>query len=163
MQRPVVLGEVMGVFGVRGWIKLRSHTRPIEAILDYPVWQVGERRFELLDGRQQGPGLVASLDGIEDRDAAAALRGLTIPVSREELPPTRPGEYYWADLIGLEVRNSAGAVLGRVEEMMETGAHDVLVVRGSGRQTLIPFVQGPIVTRVDVPGGCLQVEWDEVE
>lgn len=163
MERPVVLGEIIGVFGVRGWVKVRSHTRPIDGIFDYPVWTLRDRAHELIDGRRQGPGLVARLQGVDDREAAAALRGSTIAVPRSALPATAPGEYYWADLIGLEVSDSNGQVLGRVEEMMETGVHDVLVIRGEGRQTLVPFVQGPIVTRVDVAAGQIVVEWEPDE
>lgn len=164
----VLLGRIHGLFGVRGWVKLRSHTVPPENILDYPRWQVGRdgdwRPMRLVDGRVHGKGLVALLapeDGepLPDRDAAAELVGRDIAVPRDRLPPPPEGRHYWTDLIGLRVINRDGAELGTVESMMDTGAHAVLVVAGE-RERLIPFVPGPIVDEVDLAAGRIVVDWD---
>ena len=133
----------------------------MEAILQYQPWLLGENKkpVRIADGRLQGKGLAVLLPGFEDREQAATLVGLQIFVRREQLPATAKDEYYWSDLEGLEVRTTAGVVLGRVMRLMETGANDVLVVRGN-REHLVPFVQGQYVTRVDLEAGEIEVDWD---
>jgi len=133
----------------------------MEAILGYEPWLLGDEksRFEIIDGRKQGKGLVALLTGCEDRDQAARLVGQQICVGRDVLPPADDGEYYWSDLEGLEVHTTGGEVLGRVQRLMETGANDVLVISGD-REHLVPFVQGQYVVRVDLAAGLIEVDWD---
>ena len=163
----LTLGRVAGVFGVRGWIKVHSHTRPIDNLLDYsPWWIAGREGFEakLIEGRVQGRGLVARITGpdgepIDDRDVAASLIGADIQVERARLPAPSPGEYYWFDLVGLAVRNEEGTALGVVDGLTSNGAQDVLVVQQDRTQRLIPFVQGPIVKSVDLPGKAIVVDW----
>ncbi|MGA9575614.1 MAG: ribosome maturation factor RimM [Lysobacterales bacterium] len=157
----VALGYVSAVHGIRGWVKIHSWTRPMEAILQYQPWLLGEEKkpVRILDGRLQGKGLAVLLPGFDDREQAAALVGLQIFVRRDQLPATAKDEYYWSDLEGLEVKTTGGVVLGRVVRLMETGANDVLVVRGN-REHLVPFVQGQYVTRVDLEGGEIEVDWD---
>ena len=157
----VALGYISAVHGVKGWVKVFSFTRPMEAILGYEPWLLGEekRPVEIVDGRKQGKGLVALLPGCDDRDQAARLVGQQVFVARDQLPPTEKGEYYWSDLEGLEVRTTDGVVLGRVAKLMETGANDVLVIRGDGEH-LVPFVQGQYVKRVDLEAGVIEVDWD---
>ena len=159
--RWVTLGHVSGLHGVRGWVKVFSHTRPPEAIFSYQPWRLGPERREvrLADCHRQGKILLAQIEGVDDRDEAAALVDLEISVAREALPAPEKGEYYWADLEGLEVRNQEGIVLGRVDHLIETGAHDVLVIEGE-RERLVPFVQGRFVKQVDLAGGVIVVDWD---
>lgn len=166
--RHVVLGQVHGLFGVRGWIKVYSHTRPIEAILDYGRWWIGSagqrQPYQVLEGRLQGKTLVARLADAEgeplpDRNAAVELLELDIAVAREDMPDPEPGEYYWFDLIGLRVLTVDAVDLGQVSAMMETGANDVLVVKGD-RERLIPLVIDEYVIEVDLEGGRIVVDWD---
>jgi len=133
----------------------------MEAILKYQPWLLGEDKkpVRIVDGRKQGKGLAALLPGFEDREQAATLVGLQIFVRRDQLPATGKDEYYWSDLVGLEVKTTRGEVLGRVETLMETGANDVLVIRGN-REHLVPFIQGQYVTRVDLEDGMIEVDWD---
>ena len=133
----------------------------MEAILDYQPWLLGEDKspVNIVGGRKQGKGLVALLPGFEDREQAVKLVGQQIFVGRDQLPAIAADEYYWSDLEGLEVRTTKGEVLGRVERLMETGANDVLVIRGQ-REHLVPFIQGQYVTRVDLEGGLIEVDWD---
>jgi len=130
--RHVPLGYISAVHGVKGFVKVHSWTRPMEAILDYRPWLLGEQKspVKIIDGRKQGKGLVALLPGFEDREQAITLVGQQIFVGRDQLPATAEGEYYWSDLEGLEVHTTNGDLLGRVDRLMETGANDVLVVRG---------------------------------
>lgn len=158
----IAVGQVVGLFGVGGWVKVHSYTRPREAILRYNPWQLGFdddwRERELIEGRRQGNGIVARLAGYDDRDAAAALVGLEIAISAAQLPATAEREYYWAEIEGLRVVNLDGQELGRVSYLFETGANDVLVVRGE-RERLIPFGKG-VVRDVDLDAGILRVDWD---
>lgn len=159
--KQLALGYVSAVHGIKGWVKVHSWTRPMEAILEYKPWLLGEDKspVKIVDGRKQGKGLVALLPGFEDREQAVTLVGLQIFVNRDQLPATAENEYYWSDLEGLEVHTTRGEVLGRVERLMETGANDVLVIHGD-RQHLVPFVQGQYVTRVDLAEGLIEVDWD---
>jgi len=161
-QRLVLLGQVLGAYGVRGWVRVRSDTEPPEGILRYRPWLLGggERwqEVEVLEGARHRHGVIARLAGCEDREAARALGGTEIAVRREQLPPLPAGEVYWTDLIGLRVVNREGCELGTVERVMATGANDVLVVRGE-RERLVPYVPGRYVLAVDVTGGRLEVDW----
>jgi len=133
----------------------------MEAILEYQPWLLGEdkRPVKIVDGRKQGKGLAALLPGYDDREQAATLVGSQIFVERDQLPATEDDEYYWSDLEGLDVHTTKGEVLGRVERLMETGANDVLVIRGE-REHLVPFIQGQYVSRVDLEAGLIEVDWD---
>ena len=115
----------------------------------------------MVEARARGDGFVAAFSGIGDRDAALAIRGCRIGVPAGCFPPAEPGEFYWRDLIGLKVANADGAVLGIVERLIETGAHDVLVVRGE-RERLIPFVKR-FVTGVVPEDGLLRVDWTDFD
>lgn len=172
--QQVVLGRISGLFGVRGWLKVHSYTRPIDNLLDYDCWLVVDRSaegrqeqwrpFRVVAARPHGKTLVVQLANAEggviaDRDAAAALLDADIAVARADMPPLPPGEYYWHDLVGLEVVNREALSFGHVTRMLETGANDVLVVEGDGER-LIPFVMGVIVDSVDLEAGRIMVDWD---
>jgi 16S rRNA processing protein RimM len=157
----IALGYISAVHGIKGWVKIHSWTRPMEAILQYRPWLLGEDKkpVKIIDGRKQGKGLAALLPGFEGREQAATLVGTQIFVRREQLPATEKDEYYWSDLEGLKVKTTKGELLGRVERLMETGANDVLVIRGN-REHLVPFIQGQYVTHVDLEDGMIEVDWD---
>ncbi len=161
--RFVMLGRIGGVFGVQGWVKVWSFTQPPENILDYQPWWVnfhGEwRRIAVESGRSHGKGIVARLEGYGDPDTARVLVGADIGVLREQLPPPAPGEYYWTDLVGLEVINRDGVSLGKVDHLFATGANDVMVVEGE-RERLIPFIKDQVVLDIDIERGILKVDWD---
>ncbi len=158
----VVIGRVRGVFGVRGWVKVLSYTRPSEAILQYNPWflRTGEQwgTVRLVSGRRQAKGVIACFEGCSDRDQASAWVGAEIAVTRAQLPRLQPGEYYWTQLEGLRVINLAGDELGRVDHLLETGANDVLVVEGD-RQRLIPYIPD-VIRKVDLDSGTMLVDWD---
>jgi len=157
----IVLGHVAGVHGINGWVKIHSHTDPRDAIFDYQPWLLGAsgKAIKLLEGKVSGKMLLAQLQDIDSRDAAEALQGQKIAVGREKLPPLQDQEFYWADLVGLEVSNQDGIVLGRVREMLATGANDVMVVSGD-KERLIPFVMDLYVSQVDLCQGIVKVDWD---
>jgi 16S rRNA processing protein RimM len=155
----IVLGRLLGVHGVRGWLKVYSETSPLENIFHYTPWLIDGDAHRVLAWRRHGKGLVAQLQGYEDRDQARALSGKTIAIRRDQLPPPSADECYWVDLQGLQVETSEGVALGQVSHLIETGANDVLVVRGE-RERLLPFVWGQCVLEVDFEAGRLLVDWD---
>jgi 16S rRNA processing protein RimM len=161
--RQVVVGKIAGAYGVKGWVKIHSHTEPRENILDYAPWRLGDecesKEYQVVAGRRHGLAVVARLEGIDTREQAASLRHLKILVSRDRFPPLQPGQYYWADLVGLKVRTCSGVELGAVAEMMATGANDVMVVKGE-RERLIPFVIDEYVKEVSLDESLLIVDWD---
>lgn len=170
--KRVVLGRISGLFGVRGWVKVYSHTRPMENLIEYERWFLNRcaegchdswRPFRVVAAKPYGKTLIAQLADpddqvIDDRDVAAGLLDADVAVSRSAMPVLPAGEYYWHDLVGLEVTNRAAQSLGRVTDMMATGANDVLVVKGD-RERLIPFVTGVIVDAVDLDAGQITVDW----
>jgi len=157
----LVLGRISGVHGVRGWVKVFSETDPRDNILTYSPWYLGasQTACKVATGRLQGKGLVARIEGCEDRDQAADLVGQEIAVRRDQLPPPRADEFYWADLEGLNVETLDGTLLGRVDRLFSTAANDVLVVKAE-RERLLPFVWGQVVKEVDFELGRMRVDWD---
>jgi len=162
--RVVRLGQISGVHGVQGWVKVLSFTEPRTNLLEYRSWQLthdGDHRDVQVEAAQEsGKRLIAKFAGIDDRDAAAELIGAMIEVPRSAMPPLAADEYYWADLEGLAVINLAGERLGSVSRVMATGANDVLILDGSAER-LIPFAANTIVHRVDLAAGEIVVDWDE--
>ncbi len=161
--RRVDLGKIVGHFGVCGWVRVKSFTRPAENIFSYGTWRLaddtGSLDVHLREGRRQGTGLVAKLDGFDDRDGAQELIGLTVSVSRSELPDHTDEGFYWTDLEGLRVVTGTGQDLGKVDYLLETGANDVLVVAGDVER-LVPFVMGHYIKAVDLEAGVITVDWD---
>lgn len=163
-KNSILVGEISGVFGLKGWVKVFSFTKPRENILNYSPWVLRkgneQKQLDLIDGQRQGKNIVAHLKGITDRDGAAELMGWQIFIDRSQLPESDAGEYYWADLIGLQVKNQQGEDLGVIDHLLETGANDVLVVIKGDQERLIPFLIGQTVQQVDLPAGKMVVDWD---
>ena len=172
--KSVVLGRVVGAFGVQGWVRIKPFTESFNGLMEQPVWTLRreseERAVEVtvVDLKVHVGSLLAKLQGIDDRTAAEGLRGADVTVARDELPPADDGEYYWNDLIGLAVLNSRGVELGRITGLIAAPAHDVLRVQAAtnegsqslpSRERLIPFVE-PILQSVDVKGGSVIVDWE---
>lgn len=157
-------GQISGVFGVKGSVKVFSHTDPRENILRYSPWLLKKndqtRQVKVVSGQRQGLNVVASLEGIQDRDQAFELMGWDILIHKSQLPKPQQGEYYWLDLIGLEVKNLQDEYLGKVDHLLETGANDVLVVLDGETERLIPFLQSSTVLNIDLQAGVMIVDWD---
>jgi len=164
----LAVGRVAGPYGVKGWVRVTSYTDPPANVFAYAPWLLrdaaghrSEQQLELLEYKVHGKGWIVKLDGIADRDAAEKLKGLEIVIDRSRLPEPGEGQYYWADLIGLEASDQAGRLLGKVDHMLETGAADVMVIVGeTGQRCLVPFVNGITVTEVDLDAGSIRVDWD---
>lgn len=161
--KPVLLGRVSGLYGVKGWVKIHSFTDPREALLDYDGWLIEQggnwKKIALAEGKRHGKTVIARFSGIEDRDAAAELVNCDLGVPRQSLPAAGAGEHYWTDLEGLRVERTDGTSLGTVAHLLETGANDVLVVQGD-QEILIPYLKGDVIKNVDLESGVISVEWD---
>jgi len=159
---PLVVGRIVGVHGLQGGLKLLSFTRPRNNLLRYRQWWVCPagmwRRLRLLEGSVQGKSLVARLEAIDSREAAEPLVGLDISMPRADLPRAKPHEYYWSELIGMQVLNAEDVVLGQVRSLVEAGDHDVLVIEGA-RDYLVPFVRDVYVLKVDRKARQIRVDW----
>ncbi len=171
--KTTVMGKITSVYGVKGWVKVFSYTQPKENICKYNDWKLegGERNgaIKVLSCKAHGNGLIAQIEGCNDRDEAKAYAGSLITVPSEELPDLPDGEYYWYQLQGLKVfaqnEESEKVLLGQVSHLIETGSNDVLVVKkckGSldGRERLIPYLPEQVVQTVDLSDGEIHVDWD---
>jgi len=160
------MGRVAAAYGIRGWIRVAAASADPLALAAHSLWWLQPRGrdewrpVKVHECRPQGAALVASVEGIADREAAAALRGALVGVARDALPPLAANELYWAEVEGLAVVNREGVVLGTVVGMLDTGAHPVLRVRGADRpgERLIPWVEA-YVDEVDAAARRVTVDW----
>lgn len=169
----VLVGKVVSVYGIKGWVKVMSYTEPKEEIFGYQPWQLAAadgslQLVEVDDGREQGVGLVAHIRGLDDREQARLYCQRDILVDKNQMPVLEAGAYYWHQLIGLKVYSSFEGreiLLGSVRQMLETGSNDVMVVapcEGSvdKRERLLPYLTGHYGLVVDLPAGRLTIDWD---
>jgi 16S rRNA processing protein RimM len=160
--RLVLVGVLGAPQGVKGEIRVKSYTSDPRAICAYgPLCDAAERRrFEIARLRSlKNDLLIAKLEGVETRNAAAALTGVELFARRARLPPPGEGEYYLADLVGLEAYSREGDRLGRVERVCNYGAGDILEIapRDGGETLLLPFTKA-VAPIVDVQGGRIVIE-----
>lgn len=158
----VVMGKIVAAQGIQGWVKVQTFTEYLDSLLDFDVWYAGNeaawQSVKVLDAKVHGKVLVAKLEGVADRNAAEKLKGKLIAVHRADLPEQDEGEYYWSDLIGMTVQNLQHEELGIVENLLETGANDVLVIQGEHGQLMIPFIES-VVPEVDLANKMIKVDW----
>ncbi len=159
----VIMGRVAGAQGIQGWIKVQPFTAEPDSLSDYRSWWLGNekqgwRELDVLKSAPHGRVLVAQLMGCHDRNTAERYKGLLIAIPRNRMPPPDEGEYYWNDLIGLEVRNLEDVRLGVVDNLKDTGANQVLCVAGAKGELLIPFIEQAI-KQVDLAGRVIRVDW----
>lgn len=169
----IQVGRILDAWGVKGWFKVQAYSQQPDAIFNAKHWflqsdgpKPGRRVLKLLSVREHGEGIVASADGVVDRNGAEALRGWELWVSRQDFPRTDDGEYYWIDLIGLDVVNRESQPLGRVIGLIDTGAHAVLRILPPGvaepakpdQERLIPFVDA-FVDEVSLEARQIRVDW----
>jgi 16S rRNA processing protein RimM len=159
----VVIGRFGRPHGIKGFVVIHSFTEPRENILEYSNWQV------LLNKKWQpvkpiafevhSKAIIAKIDGFAQRELASQLTHAEIAVDDTQLAKLNPGEYYWHELIGMNVVNQDGTVFGKVAELIATGANDVLVVKGEKRH-LIPYLPGQFIKEIDTQRQTITVDWD---
>lgn len=169
----IVLGRIVAPFGVQGWVRIHPFGDDPASWRKMPQWWLSSddgapdaswKPYTLAACRPHGKGLVAALAEVPDRNAAEAIDGFYIAAPREALPEPAEGEYYWGDLVGLDVVDEAGEALGTVAGLLSTGVHDVLKVRdGEGKEAaerLIPFVAAYVLD-VDLSARRIRVNWQK--
>lgn len=165
----VVMGRIVAPFGVKGWVKVQPFADDALDWSEMAEWWLASsedapeaawRPYALRECKAHGNILVAALDGVDDRNGSEALKGMLVGAPRSALPETVEDEYYWADLTGLAVVNTAGESLGTVAGLMSTGAHDILRVVAGDVERLIPFVKA-YVLEVDSVARVIRVDWQK--
>lgn len=178
MQELTVMGRIVAPYGVLGWVKVVPDTEVLDGLKAYKKWLIGKapdwQEYKLKKLKIHNDVLLVKLDGVDDRDVAFALKGKQIAIPKSDLPEPEDDEYYWADLIGLGVKNQDNIYFGRVADLLATGANDVLVVKpaklegdaeelhpaAEKRERLIPFV-ADVITQVDIASKLVVVDWHE--
>jgi 16S rRNA processing protein RimM len=159
------LGRVRGAFGVRGWVKVTPHSPPAEVLRSTRRWWLlgpgPARELRVTAVRRHAAALVAKWDGCDTPEAAEALKGAPIAVARSDFPPLHGQEYYWVDLIGLQVFNRDNRKLGVVKGLRSSAAHDLLEIEATpqGAEILVPLV-GDFVDGIDLDTGTIRVNWE---
>ena len=177
----IELGRIQEAWGIKGWVHILPHSADTSALFETSEWflQPPEARFArgfsafsgvvrigVAEIKAHSDGIVARLEGVDDRTGAEALKGVRINVPRSAFPATPEGEYYWVDLIGLDVVNREGLHMGVVRDLMPTGPNSVLVMaytetvdgQEQTAERMIPFV-GAYVDDVDLKARRITVDW----
>lgn len=169
----VLVGHISGAYGLNGWVRIKPYSADADALLHAKTWWLDKpalRDVTMMQSKMHTEDIVAQLMGVADRDAAEALKGTTVQISRKHFPALSDNEFYWIDLIGLDVVNTQGVQLGQVSDMMDNGAHPILRVAASsgasvadgvktGQELLIPFVEQFVLT-VDKTAKKITVDWE---
>ena len=169
----LMVGVVQGAFGVRGVVRVRSFMADPASLIHYDTWWLqippGPRspwhRKRIRHAQWHRHAVLASIEGLDDRDGAAQLSGCAVALERHLLPPLAEGEFYWSDLLGLVVENLQGQALGTVTRIIETGANDCLEVQSSstGMVTMMPFLWERVVQSIDLETRRIVVDWEPEE
>lgn len=169
----IEVGRILDAWGVKGWFKVLPHSADPQALFSSKRWYLqasekGPKAFagtvllRVREAKEHSDSVVARADGVEDRSGAEALRGCRIFVPRSSFPTAGDDEYYWVDLLGLDVFNREGVKLGAVKDLMATGPQTVLVLEyeeeGKAQERLVPFVAA-FVDRVDLKARRIDVDW----
>ncbi|MDN3653921.1 ribosome maturation factor RimM [Thalassotalea ponticola] len=170
MENNVILGKIGAVYGIKGWLKIHSYTENPEAIFDYSPWVLNlngkQQNVEVSEWRRHNNGLIAKFTDVSDRNDAQLRTGAEITVASDALPELPQGEFYWRDLIGMDVINESGYNLGSVTDIMETGSNDVLVVKANRndafgkKERLIPYLEDQVIKTVSLESKQINVDWD---
>lgn len=164
----LVVGKVGAPYGVQGWIKVNSYTDELSGIFEYAPWFIGDENqaFHVEKWRIHKNGLVAKLDGIDDRDGADRIKNLEISINIEQLPALDGDDFYWRELVGMEVKTVKGYHLGSVKEMFATGSNDVMLVDANPndafgkKQRMIPYLYDQVVIEVNRESKLITVDWE---
>lgn len=156
--RKICIAQILGAHGVRGQVKLASFTEDVEAVASYgPLSdEAGKRSFTVKLGAWNKTHFICTMTGIATREEAEALRGTKLFVPRSKLPKPANGEYYYADLIGLEARLASGQVYGKVLDMKNYGAGDIIEISRPGGAEMLPYNKD-VVAEVNLDKGYLVI------
>ena len=165
----ITLGKISGVHGIKGWVKVFSHTSPREQITEYKEWFIKSSRedwkpIKVIDGKKQGKNIIALFEDTHYRDQAEALVGFEIAIRKDQLKKLAKDEYYWKDLIGLSVETIKGEKLGEIDWLFDTGSNDVFIVKesdgGEIKERMLPYIMGDVIQSIDLEKSLMIVDWD---
>ncbi|VAW39757.1 16S rRNA processing protein RimM [hydrothermal vent metagenome] len=163
--RRILIGKVSGCFGVKGWLKIFSYCNPRENITAYKSWIVANQHYDSIQAKKHGKLIVAKLAGIDDIETAQALINQDVEIDRQQLAKLADTQFYWHDLIGLQVSNTKGVNFGKITTLLETGANDVIVVKSDKVERLIPYIIEPsankTIIKIDLAENIMLVDWHE--
>ncbi len=161
--KKLLVGKINGFFGLQGWVKVFSFTEPRSNILNYSPWSIkvdgGFHTIDITNGREQSKTIVAHIEGIDSREDSQKFIGKDVYIDKEQLPELKESEYYWYELIGFDVINKDQEKLGMVDYFVETGANNVLVVKGI-KEHWIPYIE-PFLISIDSNNKEILVDWDK--
>lgn len=159
----ITIGQLGKTYGIQGWLKVNSFTDPIDNLLDYSplYYKQGEQwvTLPITDMRLHANSIVAHIEGYDTPESARLLTGTELAIHRSQLPKLAKDEYFWCDLIGMQVLTSNGVDLGKVDSLLRTGSNDILVVKGA-KEHLIPLVRDHYVMKIDPTLQQIIVDWD---
>ena len=164
----LVVGKIGAPYGVKGWVKITSYTDELAGIFEYSPWLLGsdETEYQIDQWRTHNKGVVAKLVGVETRDDAEAIKNLEISIKAEQLPQLADDDFYWRDLVGMQVVTVEGYDLGTVKELFETGANDVMLVKANPndafgqKERMLPYLYDQVIKEVDKQAKTIKVDWD---
>lgn len=166
----IVVGKIGASYGIKGWLRITSYTEVLEGIFEFSPWLLninGENKtFHVEHWKRHNKGVVAKLQGVDDRDQAELIKNVEISIHEEQLPELDENDFYWRDLIGMQVVTEKGYDLGTVEQMFETGANDVMLVKANlkdafgAKQRMIPYLLDQVVKQVNKEAKSITVDWD---
>jgi 16S rRNA processing protein RimM len=161
-EKLVTVAQVGAVNGIRGELRLNIFSEDPASLVKYQTWYInfgkGWQKAQPLSFRKVGSGLLIKFSDCDDRDLARRYTNALLAVSRDELPEPEAGEHYWADLEGMRVITTGNVELGVVDHLFETGANDVMVVKGE-RERLLPYIE-QVIIKVDQQQRQITVDWD---
>jgi 16S rRNA processing protein RimM len=160
----IELGHIHGLYGVRGELKVYSHTDPHDQILHYHTWLIQRhntwQEYVIEAGKRSGKSVVVKLEGVDDREDSRRYLGAKVAIRRADLPALPAGEYYQFELLGFAVMNQHDEVLGTLHSFIETGSHDVMEVVAGRTRELIPYTPGIHVVEIQAVEKTIRVNWD---
>ncbi|MBK8973795.1 MAG: ribosome maturation factor RimM [Hahellaceae bacterium] len=167
----ITAGKIVGVFGVKGWLKVKAFTEAPDGLFDYSPWLLQPsdggplKEWRVSEGKITDKGMLVAFEGLSDRELAKSLVGSLVLVDKQQLPELGEGEFYWHQLEGMTVVTVQGVNLGKVSHLMETGANDVVVIVGDEaavdrRERLLPYIPDDVIVAVDLESRVITVDWD---
>jgi len=164
MEEKIVMGKILGPHGIKGWIKIHPFTEKKDSLIDHKIFMASkdEKLWQSFEVESMDVGdkfILAKFKGVDDRNAAEKLNKFFISLDKSSLPKLDENNYYWHELIGLDVKNNEGMHFGKVDSLIETGANDVLVVLGD-KEYLIPYIK-QVILEVNLETNTIRVDWQD--
>jgi 16S rRNA processing protein RimM len=162
--KRLLIGKINGLFGIKGFVKVFSYTKPRKNIVTFETWYLEKdgqyQKVKVQQGREQSKTIVALLEYFDTPEKSATLVGKNIYIDKMQLPDIKDDQYYWDDLITLDVFDQNNENIGRVDSLIETGSNDVLVIKKSKKEILVPFIE-PFIIKVSLKDKQIFVDWEE--